>query len=290
MGPGGQIALQGGIDIAGGVVGNLFQKRNVRLQKEANLELADYAYDKDQEMWHMQNLYNSPKAQMQRFEQAGLNPNLIYGQGSPGNASAMPKRQQVTSAMRDTKIPKLNMIQAYQNVATQEAQRKNIEADTKYKDELGQTQTFVTTLKEIDAQLEDARLAFWQGKGPQSKYNDKHGNRYQTLFTDMQRGTDAKLYANNLTAKKQDLLDAQIDLTWQNLLTQQRRYRWMPWEKGFGMTTKAAGMALGASGVKKIGKFTKGTAPKLKKFTPKGKGFNYWNQANRAFSQRNNPW
>lgn len=28
--------------------------------------------------------YNSPKAQMARFEEAGLNPNLIYGQGTPG--------------------------------------------------------------------------------------------------------------------------------------------------------------------------------------------------------------
>jgi hypothetical protein len=30
--------------------------------------------------WNMQNLYNSPKQQMARFKEAGLNPNLIYGQ------------------------------------------------------------------------------------------------------------------------------------------------------------------------------------------------------------------
>lgn len=29
--------------------------------------------------------YNSPKAQMQRYRDAGLNPNLIYSQGTPGN-------------------------------------------------------------------------------------------------------------------------------------------------------------------------------------------------------------
>lgn len=32
--------------------------------------------------WNMQNLYNSPKEQMTRFKEAGLNPNLIYGQMS----------------------------------------------------------------------------------------------------------------------------------------------------------------------------------------------------------------
>lgn len=32
------------------------------------------------ELWNLANQYNSPAAQMQRYQQAGLNPNLIYGQ------------------------------------------------------------------------------------------------------------------------------------------------------------------------------------------------------------------
>jgi len=35
-------------------------------------------------LWDMQNQYNSPAAQMQRFKDAGLNPNLIYGQMNNG--------------------------------------------------------------------------------------------------------------------------------------------------------------------------------------------------------------
>jgi len=31
------------------------------------------------------NEYNSPKNQMARYQEAGLNPNLVYGQGTPGN-------------------------------------------------------------------------------------------------------------------------------------------------------------------------------------------------------------
>lgn len=34
--------------------------------------------------WEMQNSYNSPRAQMQRFREAGLNPHLIYGQQNEG--------------------------------------------------------------------------------------------------------------------------------------------------------------------------------------------------------------
>jgi len=39
--------------------------------------------------WTMQNEYNSPQAQMARLKSAGLNPNLIYGEGSVvGNSSS----------------------------------------------------------------------------------------------------------------------------------------------------------------------------------------------------------
>lgn len=44
----------------------------------------------NEKMWHAQNAYNLPEAQMERFKQAGLNPNLIYGQGSSGNAAQPP--------------------------------------------------------------------------------------------------------------------------------------------------------------------------------------------------------
>ncbi len=39
------------------------------------------------DMWKATNAYNSPKSQMGRFKDAGLNPHLIYGEGTPGNAT-----------------------------------------------------------------------------------------------------------------------------------------------------------------------------------------------------------
>lgn len=52
---------------------------------------AELAYQRQVEMWHMQNAYNSPAEQMKRFGAAGLNPHLIYGQGNAGNAGSMPQ-------------------------------------------------------------------------------------------------------------------------------------------------------------------------------------------------------
>jgi len=58
------------------IIQDKINQRNYNQQKRDNLEF-----------WAMQNEYNSPQQQMQRFKDAGLNPNLIYGQGSAGNAS-----------------------------------------------------------------------------------------------------------------------------------------------------------------------------------------------------------
>ena len=66
--------------VAGLIGQNKQRKENARLA--AQQQSANEAYlDKQLE-------YNTPKNQMLRYQQAGLNPNLVYGQGNPGNQSA----------------------------------------------------------------------------------------------------------------------------------------------------------------------------------------------------------
>jgi len=59
-----------------------------RRQKKANAELARTQASANEAYQNQQNQYNSPQAQMARFKAAGLNPNLIYSQGNPGNQSS----------------------------------------------------------------------------------------------------------------------------------------------------------------------------------------------------------
>lgn len=66
-------------------------RRNVDQTNKANLELAKYQFQKNREMWYEMQDYNAPAMQMKRFKEAGLNPNLIYGQGSPGNVQSHPQ-------------------------------------------------------------------------------------------------------------------------------------------------------------------------------------------------------
>lgn len=53
-----------------------------------NLAAKEYEFDRNVEMWNMQNEYNSPAAQMERLKAAGLNPNLMYSMGNAGNAGS----------------------------------------------------------------------------------------------------------------------------------------------------------------------------------------------------------
>ena len=94
-------AISAGAGILGQFMGSRQQNRNVAQTNRANIdmanlqfghnkEMAEYAFDKNLEMWHLQNQYNSPEQQMKRFEEAGLNKHMIHGLGSPGNASTSP--------------------------------------------------------------------------------------------------------------------------------------------------------------------------------------------------------
>ena len=58
-------------------------------------KLAQEAFDRNVQQWQIENAYNSPQAQMQRYKLAGINPNVIYGnsqQVSSGNTTSSPAR------------------------------------------------------------------------------------------------------------------------------------------------------------------------------------------------------
>jgi len=90
---GGGAGLAGAIIQVGGALYDSWRNREAARENTdktiaAQKAEAELAYQRSMQQWNMQNAYNTPQAQMQRFAAAGLNPNLIYGQGSGGNASS----------------------------------------------------------------------------------------------------------------------------------------------------------------------------------------------------------
>lgn len=56
-------------------------------QADSSMKIARFQAQANERYLDKMLEYNSPAAQMKRFADAGLNPHLIYGQGSPGNQS-----------------------------------------------------------------------------------------------------------------------------------------------------------------------------------------------------------
>lgn len=137
------------VNAASSVFGNIMQNRNAKAQRqfereenqktrEYNLELAKQQNTWNIEQWNRENAYNSPLQQRQRYAEAGLNPDLIYGQQNLSASSP-----QLTSGAPGTPTPSdsFNNLPTWGNVGQSalagleaSARIKNINADTENKE------------------------------------------------------------------------------------------------------------------------------------------------------------
>ena len=96
-------------------------------------KLMDKQFAMDKEMYDYQNKYNLPSAQMARLKAAGLNPALMYGQGTTGNASNPPQSKftQLNPYMNAGDVAQLSNAGA--QMALVLAQKNNVVEDTRVK-------------------------------------------------------------------------------------------------------------------------------------------------------------
>lgn len=108
---------------------NELNKQAIDRQHQANMSLAQYQYRVNQEAIREQNEYNSPKEQMKRLKDAGLNPHLVYGSGASGAAGT----QTQTAKFEAPQVPLQEMVshkglelQNYQLVQDMEMRNEQI--------------------------------------------------------------------------------------------------------------------------------------------------------------------
>lgn len=125
---------------AAAALGGLF------VQGRQNKKLARYQADRNEQYLQKQLDYNTPKMQMERYQDAGLNPNLMYGQGNPGNQSAPIQYPDIKSADYQNVLP--GMAMQMQQLLLMQAQTKNIDAGTAQK----VAQTSLTGVQQLIAE------------------------------------------------------------------------------------------------------------------------------------------
>lgn len=201
----------------------------------ANMDMAQWQYQAALEQWQRENEYNSPAAQMQRYMDAGLNPNLIYGQqnlsaGSPQPSAptaqapkmmntrtqrAMAKLNAVTGAAQQV----LSMIDGYQTFQQKSAQTDLIKANTQLIWQNAQNAKNLGTLQAYEIQQAMANTFMKQ-------FDWKHQGERYSLETEKTRqaianmrkqgllmGEQLSLYGDGLTPESSLLQRDWIGLT-----------------------------------------------------------------------------
>lgn len=102
-----------------------------RQSRAFSREMYDRTKTDNLAFWNLQNEYNSPQSQMKRYQEAGLNPNLIYGQGNSGNAGSIPTPDVQPVNFRTPEVPRPDMLtylNAFADLDIKGAQADNLKA------------------------------------------------------------------------------------------------------------------------------------------------------------------
>lgn len=130
----GAALIAGGANIASNAINASNTSSNNEAQRKWNEKM--YAQQRADALtdMHYMNQYNSPAAQMMRLKQAGLNPNLVYGNGAATSQASTPRSSSVESWKPDPihVDPNIvgNSLQTYQDVRFKEAQTDQLKAQT----------------------------------------------------------------------------------------------------------------------------------------------------------------
>lgn len=128
----GSAAMNGGFglvsDVVNFVLGQKAADKNWNRSVAYADRTSDLEYRRFLDQWKREIAYNDPSAQMQRFIQAGLNPNLVYSQGSSASSPSVPGAQGVTPPavpVPNIRNPMSDVLDArYKQAATKELEGK----------------------------------------------------------------------------------------------------------------------------------------------------------------------
>lgn len=162
--------IAGGASLLGSALGFGSQKKT----NKANMELARYqnewqtqenekAYQRNLQMWNLQNEYNSPTQQMARLRSAGLNPNLVYGSGVTGNSAGSTPQYQPADIKRAELSPyrgwNQGLSDAVSNFLTYRSNRAQVE-NMEAQNSLIRQQTATEATRQANIAASTARSEF----------------------------------------------------------------------------------------------------------------------------------
>lgn len=203
-----------GIDVGIQSIGN-------RQTNKSNMKLAEYQYSKDLEMWNRNNQYNTPEAQMQRLSKAGLNPNLVYGNGTvTGNTSGqIPKYQAPTVDYRVNTSPVdiPATLAQFQNIELQKEQINNVKAQINATNQRTLNDAIKNTILATEAKRGNVNLGILEKMAPymmSKQISEAEGAKVKV---------ENLRFLQSLTKAQIEKIASEVNLNRSKMTTEQRR-------------------------------------------------------------------
>lgn len=194
---------------ATGVFNWISGSRQQRRQNAANMKMAEYQNQKNIEFWQMNNEYNTPQMQKMRLEEAGLNPNLVYGNGSVQNtAQPIAKAERPEQGVYRPQVDIMNVLGYIQDLKQKQAQTDLIKAQTDNVHQKTINEGILTGIREVGLASDKFRYE-----------RDRQTAEYTLEGLELKNRQTREAITNllektNLTKEQKKLVTAQIAKVW----------------------------------------------------------------------------
>lgn len=191
---------QAAISSGGGLLSTLISNRAARKEndktREYNLKLAQMQNQWNVEQWQRENAYNSPSAQLQRLQDAGINPDLIYGGGISNTSASSPQMTAGSAASPTPLVGMPNVVGDYLDAQLKQAQIDNINANT---NKQGVETSILTDQKKFAAAIQQGQINLQNAQikliGKQGELTDQQIIESQQTCLSIE-ATTKQMYAN----------------------------------------------------------------------------------------------
>jgi len=205
--------------VLGGIISGIGSLGSSLISNRGALGRQNLANMQNMKFWEMQNKYNTPKNQMARLKDAGLNPNLIYGSGSAntGVAGSIAPSKAAPYNIQNPIPLQAALLQSQINLNNSNANKNNVQADSVggllpgRKEELNFKNQLASVKLQIQNQTKSAQVKTIQNSSLQSDFNNiiKQKESEEALKGNI-KGNYIGTILNNLGLDSRNPKDAQI--------------------------------------------------------------------------------
>lgn len=241
--------ISGAGSLIGGLFGGSGSKKAAKYQLQAARETNQMNYQIAQEnnafnerMWDKQNAYNSPVEQRKRFEQAGLNPNLMMNGGSAGTAETAPTAD--TSGVQHVPDIGSTIASGYQQFGNSLSNAASQISGMVYNNALQQANAAKANA-DANSASQDAQYKALQNQFAAAQFladlREKQyrgliaKSDYQFLRDSMQDRLDAVKFQNTLTGSQSSYYNQMAGLVDVQRQIEKTNLDWLPREKQAGL-------------------------------------------------------